>query len=468
MATELWERLRSVGLQELAPTLCELGFLSLDQIRHGSDTVLSAGITRSQLDRLLGATTAAIDAHLEPAATRQDLPAIPVRKRASFEASIRAADPENRAASVRRLHEGFLASSSTGPLSSRLRTWHEWCRAWGCSPFPLDHHNITCCAASMKQGSYRSCAQYFSAVVKHQERELRQPVSDLLRGFIRDCTRSVLHGLGPEQLKDAFDVWALRPLLQVSTQQVCAWHSEELSSITDALLIASWFMLREVELSNIRRSHLYYDDHQVSLLLAVYKTDTQGSLTTRTLKCCCSVQRHLFCPYHASVRHLQRLALFETELGKQSGFMFPNSDGKAMTKAAVVEGFRRVLHAAGVPLTRPDESGKQLPRFHGHCARVSGAQWLISLHLALHLVMLLGRWSSAAIHKTPLLQLPSATSQALHGHGLPVISQGPLLQAGESAGSSGDLPPSAAAVASLSQDVGGSSTGRCCLEAGGD
>ncbi|CAE6943486.1 unnamed protein product [Symbiodinium sp. CCMP2592] len=214
-------------------------------------------------------------------------------------------------------------------------------------------------------GSYRSCAQYFSAVVKHQERELRIPVSDLLSGLIRDCKRSILRGLGPEQLKDSFDVWSLRPLLQESSQIVEAWSAEDLNAMTDATLIAVWFMLREVELSNIRRSHLYVEGSQLFILLAVYKT------------------------------------------------------GKDLPKSRVVACFRSVLQAAGVPLTRPDESGVQVPRFHGHCARVSGAQWLISLHLALHLVMLLGRWSSAAIYKyvqsTPLLQLPSATHQVFQG-----------------------------------------------------
>ena len=442
MASELWERLRFSGLQELAPALCDAGVLSLYQVSVRKEELISSGVSRQQIDKLLGATTADPKNYLDSPANRRDLPAIPVRKRASFQASLEAALPENRAASLRRLHEGFLATSSTGPISSRVRTWHEWCRSWGCVAFPLDHHNISCCAASMKDGSYRSCAQYFSAVVKHQERELRLPVSDLLKGLIADCKRSILRGLGTEQLKDAFDVWALRPLLEASNRHVRAWHADDVYAMADALLLASWFMWREVELSNLRRSHIYLEGRQVFVLLAVQKTDTQGSLMTRSLKCCCVVQQHVFCPFHAAARHLRRLDMFEEPLGKRASFAFPSPSGLELSKAKVVASFRMVLSAVGVPLHRPDEADRPMPRFHGHCARVSGAQWLISLGLALHLVMLLGRWSSAAIQKyvqsTPLLQLPSATTSAFQGF-TPTAGLDP---AGLSGSASSGAPPS--------------------------
>ena len=334
MASELWERLRSVGLQELAPTLFDLGILSTRELQHGREILLSAGVTPSQVDRLLGCADIASNEVLAVPTVRSDLPVIPVRKRASFAASLQAAAPDQRATSVRRLHEGFMAASSTGPLSSRVRTWHEWCRAWGCTAFPLDHHNVTCCAASMKMGSYRSCAQYFSAVVKHQERELRQPVGDLVRGLIKDCKRSILRGLGPEQLKDSFDVWSMRGMLSRSTQEIAPWDASDAFAMTDVLLLSSWFMLREVELSNLRRGHMRLVGKQVSILLAVYKTDTQGSLTDRSLKCCCSFQRHLFCPYHAACRHLDRLVLFEQRPGDRGYISVSESGGHGFDKGS--------------------------------------------------------------------------------------------------------------------------------------
>ena len=123
----------------------------------------------------------------------------------------------------------------------------------GLAPFPLDHHNITCGAARMKDDAYRSCAQSFSAA---QQRKLRQPVSGLLQGLIRDFKRSVLCGLGPEQLKDSFDVWALRPLLQASSNQVGAWDANDMNSMTDAVLLCSKLILGDRAVQSSSRSCL--------------------------------------------------------------------------------------------------------------------------------------------------------------------------------------------------------------------
>ena len=108
----------------------------------------------------------------------------------------------------------------------------------------------------------------------------------------------------------------------------------------------------------------------------------------------------------------------------------PASDGLELSKSSIIRGFRLALEHAGVPLQRPDESGQQLDRFQGHCARVSGAQWLVSLGLQLSLVQILGRWTSYAIQRyvqqAPLTQVPAAASQ--------ILSQGGSLDSSLEAG----------------------------------
>ncbi|CAE7364819.1 Dnmt3b [Symbiodinium sp. CCMP2592] len=255
------------------------------------------------------------------------------------------------------------------------------------------------------------------AAVKHQERTLLVPVEPNLKALIRDCKRSILRGLGPDQLKDSFEVPKLRALIPATDWGIAPWDPSDVHSWLDAVIISLWFMFREVELASLRRGHFYLEDGQVVVLIASEKKDTQGSLTTRSLTCSCRFKRQVFCPFHAARRHLQRLHQFEIARGAKADFAFPDPSGQELSKAAVVRGFRSVLHAAGIALTRPDEAGVHVQRFHGHMCRVSGAQWLISLNLAVHLVQILGRWSSAAIWKyvqsTPLLQLPAATAQAL-------------------------------------------------------
>ena len=365
MASALWAELRAKGLQELAPVLLSNGVRSIDDVSRLESELVSAGVAPTQIAALIGRPS-------EPAVPepvrRTDLPPMPTRKRASFADSMAAARPENRESAMKRLHQDVLAQTTQGPLSSRVKTWHEWCRAWGVLPFPLDANNISCAAASMKAGSYRSCAQYFSAAIKHQERNLHIRVDDVLRQLIKDCRRSILRGLGPESLKDAFDVAALRPLLQLASEQVGPWDVSDIASMTDGLLLSSWFMLREIEFGGLRRAHLYLSSGKIHLLLPVQKTDSQGSLCERSLTCSCRVRRHPFCPYHAGVRHLQRLSLFEAASNQTAGFAFPDRDGKELKKSAVVSAFRCILTGAGVETTRPDEAGRPQQRFQGTCA----------------------------------------------------------------------------------------------------
>ena len=71
------------------------------------------------------------------------------------------------------------------------------------------------------------------------------------------------------------------------------------------------------------------------------------------------------------------------ESGKQVTYLFPAADGGPLPKLEVVRIFERVLRAAGIPLTRPDECGREVSRFQGHVMRVSGAQFLASMGLSM-------------------------------------------------------------------------------------
>ena len=225
-------------------------------------------------------------------------------------------------------------------MTSRVKTWHEWCRAWGVLPFPLDSHNVSCAAASMKEGGYRSCAQY-----------LRMRVDDVVHQLIRDYKQSILRGLGPESLKDAFDVSAIRPALQTAEMHVGPWDASDVVCMIDAVLISSWFLLREIEFGGLRRSHLYLSAGKIHLLLPVQKTDTQGILCERSLACSCRIRRHPFCPYHAGVRHLHRLSLFEASSQMTARFACPDKVGMERKKTNVISAFRRTLARAGVETT---------------------------------------------------------------------------------------------------------------------
>ncbi|OLQ07804.1 hypothetical protein AK812_SmicGene8782 [Symbiodinium microadriaticum] len=416
-ASELWNRLRELGLQDLAPVLVEHHVRCIADVSMGASALRTAGVSSWQIELITRERGSQSVQSLCPAARRKDLPAVPVRRRADRSAAFAAARPEVREESLRSLRSDFLARSTTAPVESRIMLWTQLCSAWDLHAFPLSHENISAAAASFKAGSYRSVAQYFSAVCKHQERELHQVVSDQLSGHIRDCVRSVRRGLGPDRLKDAFPVGDLAQVLPEGNRELRSWRLDDPEAWGDVLLLSCWFMLREIELGGLRRDHLYLDNAHVHLLLPVSKMDSSGTLCVRSLKCACRVRRQRLCPYEAAVRHLERVRLWESEHRTRAVFAVPAADGMELPKDQVIRGFFSALQRAGIQLQRPDESGRLIDRFQGHCARVSGAQWLISMGLSLSLVQILGRWSSFTIQRyvqsAPLAQVPAAASGVL-------------------------------------------------------
>ena len=184
------------------------------------------------------------------------------------------------------------------------------------------------------------------------------------------------------RLKDSFDFEALRDLVRLE-EALRAFDERDMAAAVDLCIICTWYMLREIEISNAA----------VHLLLPVTKTESQGCLTVRTYICVCRAKSEPLCPFHAARRHIERLRLAGVD-GSETHFLFPGSDGQPLKKYQVVQLIERVLQAAGVETTRADEAGRQIPRFGGHTLRVSGTQYLASLNVPLAQIQLQGRWCS--------------------------------------------------------------------------
>ncbi len=151
----------------------------------------------------------------------------------------------------------------------------------------------------MKQGGYRSAGIYFQSLCSHQQRVLRTPMPPMIRYCIKDCVRSIKRGLGVTRLKDGFPALGLTliPILDDDKP----FNIDLTPHARDMAVVATWFMLREIEIAAARASHLRVDSFEVFILIPTYKTDTFGKLTERSLKCTCRVRRHPMCPYHAAV-----------------------------------------------------------------------------------------------------------------------------------------------------------------------
>ncbi|CAE6912109.1 unnamed protein product [Symbiodinium sp. CCMP2592] len=385
----------------------------LADVQSAWQRLLDVGVQRWQLELLVSGSR---QGELLMPQWRADQPPVRKRRRASLADALTAGEPSERAKALEELDREVLAKTTIGPYESRILTWRQICAKWELPAFPLDERNVRAVGASLKRGRYRSSEQYFSAAASHQVRRMHTVVPGHIKAMIRDCVRSVRRGLGPSSLKDSFDLWSLASAV-VEGSEFRAFSWSDLPAAIDALIVASYFCMREIEMASASSSHLYFQNNQLQILLPAHKTSSQGELTSRALFCGCAVRSQPLCPYHAGARHLQRLEILQAMLDCKALPLFPQDDGTALSKADMIMTIRETLKRAGVQTTRPDEAGIQVERFGGHVLRVAGTQHLFLLGLRFDMIQLHGRWSSLAVQKylqeAPLLLVPGAVSRAL-------------------------------------------------------
>ena len=221
-----------------------------------------AAASRSQLREILGDVL--LDKLLQPAGqgsaaarpkTRSDLPVVHPYARGSLQ-RIPLDGGKN---SFENLDEAFLedryAASSKAPIESRWKTWQRLCASRSLDPLPLTQEVIFKVGALLKEGKYRSSAQYFS-VAKQRHREAEYPWTDALDLAVQQAVRSISRGLGPSRPKKDLFVDRAGPDLPGRLAQaydrlgVPREHrfAEPLSVVTVAL----WFLLRGIEIANVK------------------------------------------------------------------------------------------------------------------------------------------------------------------------------------------------------------------------
>ena len=272
--------------------------------------------------------------------------------------------------------------------------------------WPISLEVVRSVAASLRRGGYRSAQNYFDAAVAYQERFREQAVDPLLKKAMRRYTRAVLRGLPGSRLKTVFPVDRLTALVVIGDAPAArAWSPWTAAHAADALLLAAWFMLREIELAAARTQDLEAACGTVTLRVPLHKAATGGQteLTMRQLRC-------------AAVRHIERLKAAGVWFRDRP--LFPDSTGATWEKSSAILLFRRVLMAAGIQTTAVDHTGAPVQLFGGHLARVAGASWLASKGVPTPVIQLLGRWSSAAVERyiqaAPLALAPEVRHRVLH------------------------------------------------------
>ena len=168
-----------------------------------------------------------------------------------------------------------------------------------------------------------------------------------------------------------------------------------------ALVVGSWFLCREVELSTTRACLVSVKEGSypsVSWCLPASKADLKANGVERTHFCECRDAASPTCPVCAMRAHLAFLAAAFPSRFKNGVFdpdfpLFPSEKGVACSKEAMASTFVAAARYLGLPIESLD-GGEAIT---GHTLRVTGAQGLSRLGLDLYAIQLMGRWGSDAV-----------------------------------------------------------------------
>ena len=168
------------------------------------------------------------------------------------------------------------------------------------------------------------------------------------------------------------------------------------------MTLGAWFLAREVELSTARAALIELDVDAKGLPLVRWrlpasKNDQEAVGVARAHGCACTGSL-TSCPWHAAHLQLRRLrarfpARFDGEVPHLDLPLFPDTEGKVVTKDSMTTTIRTAAAKLGVRLDAADGSS----RVSGHSLRVSGAQGLARAGVDTWAIQLLGRWGSATV-----------------------------------------------------------------------
>ena len=291
-----------------------------------------------------------------------------------------------------------------------MKTWTSFHQAWfGDLPIlPLTPDIIRRVSAAFKDGKYSTYPNYMSRM-KDAHTEAGHPWTPLLERAATNARRSVLRHIGPPVGAMALPLASIALLPWISTPS----SSYLPINIIPMIIIASMFMLREVEVSALRLRHVCLDTvrRTIRLYLASSKTDVTARGCYREWGCLCGSHGHQACPYCAGLRHRDSLQhRFGRALHDDFPF-FPTSSGSVPSKSHVVAAMREAADAQQLP--KPDHNRD----YTGHSFRVTGAQFLAAIGIDIFLIQLLARWASDVVlryvREAPLVSMTAVTKQKL-------------------------------------------------------
>ena len=313
-------------------------------------------------------------------------------------------------AATKALVDDFYAASAGATAAAKWRTVVKALGMYDFTPFPPTSQKVLALGAVLKAGGYRSAETYLQAYRTAADRAECPFGASELRA-VRDAARSCKRGLGGpvramplpfERLGEA-----------VLPDSDTPWVPGGPVGPKNAILLGSWFLMREAELAGAKAHNLKVVTRGsrpplVQWSLPASKTDQQALGVARTHGCCCSSEPRRRCPVHSAWDQLLILeerfpSCFANRAQRDSSTppvctdellpLFPTTEGQVCGKAEVSETIIQAAKFLEIPLESPDHS----ERVSGHSLRSTGAQGLARAGLELWAIQLMGRWGSDAV-----------------------------------------------------------------------
>eukprot|EP00971_Amphidinium_carterae_P221301 4393285-Amphidinium_carterae.1 len=248
----------------------------------------------------------------------------------------------------------------------------------------------------MTQAGYRSVPSYI-AVARCRHVQLGFDLPPALKQYLKGAERSARRDLGPPSRAVTFDLEVLLKDIQVHEFQMQSAVPRAPCAAWASLVVATWFLLREVELMALHVGDVLREvgltDKKLGLKLSKSKTDIEAKGCIRFPACICKEERGRveICP----ACQLEQVAAMRKEQGAQdSDILFIAANGGPPDKRSVIQVWQDICYKHQL---KDDLGGDAVRKLTGHSPRRSGAQWLARRGLQLWEIQHLGRWGSDAI-----------------------------------------------------------------------
>ena len=296
-------------------------------------------------------------------------------------------DQEEDPAAILALQADKFAETTWYANKSRQNWWLRRATARGIQPVPLSPQLLHLAAALLRKGGYRSAPLYLAAV-KRMHVQAGFPWSDSLRLEYTDSIRATTRGLGPPAQSQPFNLQQVAEIPPEFDAAIAAEGGP--AAPTATVLLASWWMLREIELASASVEQLSFIDSDegcgcARFDLPVSKADQRALGKVRCHTCICPSK---LCPV-AAARRVHESAVRHSGIAGSAPLLV-DRHGKSLQKKDVVSSFQRVAIASGSPAS---------DRITGHSGRVTGAQMLARAGIHEWRISTFGRWGTSTIRR---------------------------------------------------------------------